>query len=127
MIDLIEGSSIDPAIVAQVRSHVKASERVMVVLDSNHTHAHVREELHLYAPLVAVGSYIVATDGIMEQVAGGPRTKADWSWNNPRRAALDFAAQQSDFSLEEPPWPFNEGMADRRVSYWPDAFLRRIR
>jgi cephalosporin hydroxylase len=125
-ISLIEGSSIDPAVVAQVRGRLRPEDRVMVVLDSNHTYAHVHEELVLYAPLVTAGSYIVATDGIMEQVAGGPRTAPDWSWNNPRRAALDFAAAHPEFALKEPPWPFNEGLVDRRVTYWPDAFLQRI-
>jgi cephalosporin hydroxylase len=124
---LIEGSSIDAATVDHVRSLVKPGETVLILLDSNHTKEHVLAELNAYAPLVSPGSYIVATDGIMEQVAGAPRTKPDWEWNNPRRAALEFVANNQDFVIEEPPFPFNEGVVRKRVTYWPDAFIRRIR
>jgi cephalosporin hydroxylase len=126
-ITLIEGSSVDPAIVAQVRTLVRPGDKVLILLDSNHTYSHVLAELEAYAPLVSVGSYIVATDGVMEQVVGAPRSHPDWGTNNPRRAALDFTASHPDFAIEEPPWPFNEGVVDRRVTYWPDAFIRRLR
>jgi hypothetical protein len=49
-------------------------------------------------------------DGIMEKVAGAPRTQADWSWNNPRQAALEFVETNPEFTIEEPPFLFNEGM-----------------
>src|SRR4051794_38290951 len=62
-IALIEGSSIDPATVEQVRARVQPGERAMVILDSNHSKDHVAQELERYHPLVAPGSYIVATDG----------------------------------------------------------------
>jgi cephalosporin hydroxylase len=127
LITLIEGSSIDPAIVTEVRGLVRPGETVLVLLDSNHTYAHVLAELEAYAPLVSVGSYIVATDGIMQQVAGAPRSAPDWATNNPRRAAKDFVASHPDYAIEEPVWPFNEGVVDRRVTYWPDAFIRRLR
>jgi cephalosporin hydroxylase len=99
----------------------------LVVLDSNHTREHVLSELELYSPLVSVGSYIVAADGIMEQVVGGPRTKADWTTNNPRQAVIEFTARNNNFVVEEPKWPFNESLLDRRVTYWPDAFIKRLR
>jgi len=127
LITLIEGSSIDPAVVARIKSLILPNERTLVILDSNHTKSHVLAELQHYAPLVSVGSYIVAADGIMEQVAGGPRTQPDWNTNNPRQAALEFAARNGDFTIEEPKWPFNEGVVDRRVTYWPDAFIRRLK
>jgi cephalosporin hydroxylase len=127
LITMIEGSSIDPEIVAQVRSHIAPLDKTLVILDSNHTKAHVLDELRHYGPLVSVGSYIVATDGIMEQVVGGPRTKPDWLANNPRQAALEFTSTNPDFIVEEPKWPFNEGVVDRRVTYWPDAFIKRLR
>src|SRR4051812_17932050 len=69
-ITLIEGSSISPEVVAKVTAAVRPGERVLVLLDSNHTKAHVLAELHAYAPLVGVGSYLVATDGVMADVAG---------------------------------------------------------
>ena len=127
LITLVEGSSIDPKIVDHVRSLVRPGETVLVILDSNHTREHVRAELEAYGPMVSVESYIVATDGIMEQVAGAPRTKPDWTHNNPRRAALEFVADNPQFVIEEPAWPFQEGIVDRRVTYWPDAFVKRLR
>jgi cephalosporin hydroxylase len=125
-ITLVEGSSTDPAIVAQAASLIRPDERVLVLLDSNHTRAHVLDELRAYAPMVTIGSYAVATDGIMELVAGGPRTQADWSWNNPKRAAEDFVAEDARFVIEEPAFAFNEGVVEERVSYWPGAFVKRI-
>ncbi len=125
-IDLLEGSSTAPEIVAQVAALVKPGEKVLVVLDSNHSKGHVLDELRAYAPLVGIGSYIVATDGIMEQVKGGPRTEDDWDWNNPKAAVHAFVAENPDFIIEEPAFPFNEGTVAGRVTYWPDAFVKRI-
>ena len=127
LVTLIEGSSIDPATVARVRAQVRAEDKVMVVLDSNHTRDHVLAELDAYAPQVSVGSYIVACDGIMRDLRGAPRTKPDWQWNNPTQAARDFVARHSDFAIEPPPFAFNEGSVKRAVTYWPDGYIRRLR
>lgn len=124
---LIEGSSIDPEIVETVRTLVRTEETVLVVLDSSHTKDHVAAELEAYGPMVSVGSYIVAADGIMSWLGSAPRTGPDWSWNNPREAVRAFAATHPNFTLEEPLPPFNEGAVTDRVSYWPDAFLKRLR
>ena len=125
-ITLIEGSSIDPATIAAIRASVAPHERALVVLDANHSRAHVAAELEAYAPLVAPGSYIVACDGIMAQVAGAPRTRPDWSWNNPLGAIDAFLARHSEFVADEPAFPFNEGKVRARVTYWPRAYLRRV-
>lgn len=127
LITLIEGSSIEPQIVEQVKSQIKPDEKTMVVLDSNHEKQHVLAELRAYSPLVSVGSYIVAMDGIMERLAGAPRSAPDWSWNNPRQAALEFAAENTDFVIEEPQFAFNEGKITERVTYWPSAFIKRVK
>jgi len=126
-ITLVEGSSIAPAIVEQVSGQIRPGETILVTLDSAHDKAHVLAELEAYAPLVSVGSYVVAMDGIMEEVVGAPRTKPDWTWNNPRQATIEFLRTHSEFALVEPPPLFNEGDVRRRVTYWPDAFLKRIR
>jgi cephalosporin hydroxylase len=126
LITLIEGSSIEPATVDQVRRQIKPGERVFVVLDSNHTAEHVLAELRLYAPLVAKDSYIVAADGIMQDLVGAPRSKPDWAWNNPQTAVNQFLASTRDFVVDEPPFPFNEGVVTERVTYWPQGFLRRV-
>lgn len=123
---LIEGSSVSPEVVERVYDEVKPEETVLVILDSGHSKAHVRAELEAYAPLVSVGSYIVATDGIMAQVVGAPRSQPDWTWNNPQAAAREFAAANSNFAIEEPAFPFNEGKITERVTYWPGAFIKRV-
>ncbi len=124
-ITLIEGDSIAPSIVEQVKAQVKPGETVMVLLDSSHTREHVLGELNAYAPLVTQGSYAVAMDGIMEEIVGAPRTQSDWSWNNPRQAALEFVAAHPEFDIEEPAFLFNESQITERVTYWPSAFLKR--
>ena len=126
LIHLIEGNSVAPNIVEEVKQAIHPGERVMVLLDSNHTKSHVLAELEAYAPLVNVGSYIIAMDGIMEKMVGAPRSEADWIWNNPKSAALEFVAQHPEFVIEEPRFPFNEGAIDERVTYWPSGFIRRI-
>lgn len=126
LITLIEGSSIDPVIVEKVKSQIGPDEKVLVLLDSCHTKEHVLAELHAYSKLVQPASYIVAMDGIMEHVVGAPRTQPDWTWNNPRRAALEFVESNPDFTIEEPPFLFNESNVVERVTYWPSAFIRRV-
>lgn len=122
-ITMIEGSSIDPIIVSQVKAMIQPSDVVLVLLDSNHTKAHVLAELEAYAPLVTKGSYIVATDGIMGDLVGAPRSSDDWAWNNPRNAAQEFVAKNPGFSIENPPIPFNEGLITEPVTYWPSAWI----
>jgi cephalosporin hydroxylase len=126
LITLIEGSSIAPDTVAAVKQHVRPGMTVLVMLDSNHTKDHVRAELEAYAPLVSVGSYIVAADGIMAQVAGAPRTRPDWTWNNPAAAAEEFVASNPRYVIERPAFLFNEGVVDTFTTYWPKGYVRRI-
>lgn len=125
-ITLIEGSSIEAQTVEQVKAEVKPGEKAIVFLDSCHTKEHVAAELDAYSPLISPDSYIVAMDGIMEQVVGAPRTQPDWSWNNPKQAALEFARKNPAFLIEEPGFVFNESELTERVTYWPNAFIRRI-
>lgn len=125
-IALIEGSSTDPAIVADVRARIAPGETVLVVLDSNHTRAHVSDELAAYGPMVTAGSYIVATDGIMGELEQVPGGQPGWSHDNPTEAARQFAEAHSEFVLEIPPAPFDESKTGgHRVTYWPGAYLRR--
>ncbi|MEA2700549.1 MAG: hypothetical protein QOI66_4820 [Myxococcales bacterium] len=125
LITLIEGSSIAAETVASVREQVRPSDTVMVVLDSNHSRDHVLAELELYSPLVTSGSYLVATDGIMEFLGDVPRGNPDWKGNNPKTAAEQFARERPDFVLENPPFLFNEGNVDAPITHWPSAYLRK--
>lgn len=126
-IQLVEGSSVDPGIVREVHALVKPGDRVLVLLDSNHSRDHVLAELRAYADLVTPGSYIVATDGIMKDLVGAPRSQPDWGWNNPFEAARAFLEERDDFAAELPERPFNEGTAEEPITYWPGAWLRRVR
>lgn len=126
LISLMQGSSTAPEIVDRIKGGIKPGETVLVVLDSNHSYAHVTAELEAYAPLVTVGSYIVSTDGIMRDLADVPRGDGAWTRDNPAQAAVDFCARHPQFVLEEPAWPFNEATLEGNVTHWPDAWLKRI-
>jgi len=126
-ITLIEGSSTAPEVVNKVHDLVGRGQTVLVILDSNHTRAHVLAELEAYYDLVTLNSYIVATDGNMRDLADVPRGKADWSWDNPAAAAEAFVRVHSEFAIEEPPFAFNESDLAQRLTYWPSAFIKRLR
>lgn len=124
-IQLIEGSSTAPDIVGRVKASIPDGSRVMVMLDSNHTKAHVLAELEAYAPLVTSGCYIGIADGVMRDLDDVPGGRADWNWNNPTTAVAEFAAQHPEFVLEDPPRTFQEGTIEHPVTYWPEGWLRR--
>jgi cephalosporin hydroxylase len=124
-ITLIEGSSTDNDIIAQVKSLVKSDETVLVILDSNHTKQHVLDELNAYHHLVKPGSYIVATDGIMKDVNNVPRGVSDWDVDNPAAAATEFVQKHPEFVIEQPSWPFNESDLTENITHWPSAWLRK--
>lgn len=126
LIELIEGSSTDPATVAQVEARVAPGETTMVLLDSNHERDHVLGELRAYADLVTPGSYFVVMDAIAGRLAGAPRSAPDWSWNNPASAIAAFLEEDRRFVAEEPEFAFNEGLVTERVTYWPGGYLRRV-
>jgi cephalosporin hydroxylase len=124
-ITLVVGSSVDPALVANVTAMCRRGETALVILDSNHSKAHVAAELEAYHGLVTPGSYIVATDGIMFDLHDVPRGSPDWTWDHPTAAAAEFAARHHEFALEQPPWPFNESGLGENITHWPGAWLRR--
>jgi cephalosporin hydroxylase len=126
LITLVEGSSTAPDIVGQVNGLIGAGETVMVILDSDHSCAHVTAELDAYAPLVTPGSYLVATDGVMEWLTEVPGVPADWATDNPKAAVERWLPAHPEFALEEPPpIGFNEGAIAERITHWPSAYLRR--
>lgn len=124
-IQLIEGSSVDPAVVRQVRTVTERASCVLVLLDSNHTKAHVHAELEAYGPLVTPGSYIVATDGIMFDLHDVPGGKPEWSWDHATAAASEFVEAHPEFALEPPARMFNESGLPDGVTYWPGGWIRR--
>jgi cephalosporin hydroxylase len=125
-ITLIEGGSTAAETVAQVRALVQPADRVMVILDSNHSKGHVAAELAAYAPLVTPGCHLLVQDGVMELVAGMPRTEADWDWNNPRSAVAEFLAAHPGFRPAKPARPFDESREVPDCSHHPDGWLLRV-
>lgn len=126
-IQLVEGSSIDTGIVADVKGRIPAGSKVLVILDSNHSKEHVLAELECYHDLVCPGSYIVATDGIMSLVHDVPRGAAEWTHDNPTEAAREFAERHSDFVVEQPAWLFNESDLQNNITHWAGAWLKRTK
>lgn len=127
-ITLVQGSSIDPAVVASVKAMIAPDENALVVLDSNHSKAHVRQELEAYAPLLKTGSYVVAMDGhVMEAAAGSSRGAADWATNNPNAAVSEFVREHPDYAAETPPFIFNESVLTEGITGCRGGFVKRIR
>jgi len=125
LITLIEGNSIEEEVVKQVRSFIRRNEKVMVVLDSNHSKSHVLAELEAYHHLISAESYIVATDGSMRNLYDVPRGKPEWKLDNPCAAVEEFIKSHPDFVIEQPKWPFNESELGQNITHWPVAWLRR--
>ena len=125
LITLVEGSSVSADTVNKVRGLLKPGDKVLVILDSCHTKAHVAAELDAYYGLVTPGSYIVATDGCMKDLHDVPNGKLEWKHDHPTAAAAEFAVKHPEFVPGEPPWPFNESTLKNNVTHWPGAYLRR--
>ncbi len=125
-ISIIEGDSAAPAVVERVKAMAAGVSPVLVILDSDHSYAHVIRELEAYAPLVTPGSYIVATDGIMRDLTDLPRAEESWKTDNPYTAACAFAAKHPEFRQQQPAWPFHDGELTENVTYWPGAWLERL-
>jgi cephalosporin hydroxylase len=125
LITLVEGNAIASETVNRVSALLKSGDKVLVILDSCHTKAHVAAELEGYHKLVTPGSYIVATDGCMKDLHDVPLGKPEWRDDHPTAAAAEFAAKHPEFVLEQPAWPFNESTLKKNVTHWPGAYLRR--
>jgi cephalosporin hydroxylase len=125
-ISLVEGDSAAPEVVAEVMRLAGDGGPVLVILDSGHSKEHVARELEAYSPMVTPGSYIVAADGVMRDLADTPRGLKEWAGDNPLEAANEFAARHAEFRQEQPPWLFHDGPLTENVTYWPGAWLKRI-
>jgi cephalosporin hydroxylase len=121
-ITLIQGSSIDPVVAQRVKREVGDAERVMVVLDSNHTHEHVLEELRLYSPLVRRGSYLIVLDTAIDDMPPGSFPDRPWGpGNNPKTAVRQFLAESGRFEVDQ-------AMQDKLlITVAPEGFLRCVR
>lgn len=119
-IRMIQGSSIDPSTIAEVRKIAADRKRILVVLDSNHTHEHVLAELEAYAPLVSAGSYVVVFDTIVEFMPKECFPDRPWGpGNNPLTAARAYLATHPEFETDK-------SISDKlQITVAPEGFLVR--
>ena len=120
--ELIEGSSIDTDIINQVHSYAHGADKVIVCLDSNHTHQHVLAELNAYADLVSVGSYCIVFDTVIEDMPSGSFPNRPWEvGDNPKTAVHQWLKLHTEFEIDKE--------IDNKIliSVAPDGFLRRVR
>ncbi|MEM3365490.1 MAG: cephalosporin hydroxylase family protein [Candidatus Methanomethyliaceae archaeon] len=121
LIHTIEGSSVSPEIIEKVYEIARQHQRIMVFLDSNHTHEHVLAELNAYAPLVSVGSYCVVFDTIIEDMPPGSFPDRPWDkGNNPRTAVLEFLKNHPEFEIDR------NIMNKLLVTVAPDGYIKRV-
>ena len=120
-IQMIQGSSIATEIVAQVHEIAADYQRVLVCLDSNHTHAHVLAELHAYAPLTSMGSYCVVFDTIVEDVPADMFPDRPWGpGDNPKTAVREYLKTHTEFEIDK---SIQHKLA---ITVAPDGYLRRL-
>jgi cephalosporin hydroxylase len=121
-ITMMQGSSIDEGLVAGVREFARGKERVLVTLDSNHTHDHVLAELQLYSPLVTKDSYLVVFDTIVEEMPDDFYPDRPWSkGNNPMTAVREFMETTDRFEID------TEITNKLVISAAPDGYLRCVK
>jgi cephalosporin hydroxylase len=100
-IQMIQGSSISPEVVAQVKTIAADYRRVLVCLDSNHTHDHVLAELEAYAPLTSPGSYCVVFDTLIEDMPADMYPDRPWGpGNNPKTAVREYLKSHPEFRID---------------------------
>jgi cephalosporin hydroxylase len=121
-IRMLQGSSVAPDVIAQVKAVAADRQRVLVCLDSNHTHDHVLAELEAYAGLTTIGSYCVVFDTVVEEMPAEFFGDRPWGpGNNPLTATREFLRNHPEFEVDK--------RIDRKllISVAPDGYLKRVR
>ncbi|OUR60385.1 cephalosporin hydroxylase [Colwellia sp. 39_35_sub15_T18] len=119
-IEMIQGSSVDPNIVDRVKAIAENYSRVMVCLDSNHTHEHVLAELEAYASLTSVGSYCIVFDTIIEDMPADMFSDRPWSpGNNSKTAVWEYLHTHPEFEIDK------DIQHKLLITVAPDGFLKR--
>ena len=121
-IDMIQGSSISPEIIDQVKNYAKNYKRILISLDSNHTHQHVLEELKAYASLTSLDSYCVVFDTIVQDIP--KELSGDRPWgpgDNPKTAVWEYLKTHPEFEID------NSIENKLLVTVAPNGYLRRIK
>lgn len=120
-IQMIQGSSIDQTVINHVKDIAKGYKRVLVCLDSNHTHDHVLAELEAYAPLTSIGSYCVTFDTIIEDLPADMFPNRPWGkGNNPKTAVWEYLKTHSEFEIDK------SIQNKLLITVAPDGYLKRV-
>ncbi len=120
-IEMIQASSISDETAQKVYEIASDYEHILVVLDSNHTHGHVKKELELYSPLVGIGSYLVVFDTFIEDLPMDSFPDRPWNvGDNPKTAVLEFLEENDNFEIDK-------NIENKLlVTSAPSGFLKRI-
>lgn len=120
-IEMIQGSSIADDVIRKVHTRAREAERILVFLDSNHTHDHVLAELEAYAPLVSKDSYCVVFDTVVEDLPAGLYPDRPWDkGNNPKTAVWEYLKSHPEFAIDQT-------IQDKLlITVAPDGFLKRV-
>lgn len=120
-VKMIEGSSINPAIIDLVSKTIEKGNRVMVCLDSMHTHDHVLAELEAYGPMVSEGCYVVVFDSFVENMPAGFFKNRPWDvGNNPMTAVKDWLKHQPEFQID------SSIDTKLQITAAPNGYLKRV-
>lgn len=132
-IDMIQGSSIDQEVISKVYGVANNFKRILVVLDSNHTHDHVLAELEAYAPLVTKGSYCVVFDTVVEDLPEDSFDDRPWGkGDNPKTAVWEFMRRletegRVSLSGERLGFQIDKEVENKLlITVAPDGYLKRI-
>lgn len=121
-IQMIEGSSIAPEVIREVQQVASDYSRILVCLDSNHTHEHALAELEAYASLTSVGSYCVVFDTIIEDMPEDMFPDRPWGpGDNPKTAVWEFLKSNRDFEID------SDIHNKLQITVAPDGYLKRAR
>lgn len=121
-IEMIQGSSIDLNVTTQVHQRAAQAQKVMVVLDSNHTHEHVLAELQAYAPLVSCDSYCIVFDTSIEDCPDDMFPDRPWGkGNNPKTAVWEYLKTHPEFEIDK------SIQHKLLITVAPDGYLKRVR
>lgn len=120
-ISMIQGSSIASEVIEEVKSKAADKQKILVCLDSNHTHSHVLAELESYAPLTSVGSYCVVFDTVVEDLPGDMFSDRPWGpGNNPKTAVWEYLKTHPEFEIDK------SIQHKLLITVAPDGYLKRI-
>ena len=121
-ITMYQGSSIDEEMIARVQEFAKKGRKVMVILDSNHTHEHVLAELRAYASLVSLGSYCVVFDTVIEDMPKNSFSDRPWDkGDNPKTAVWEYLKECDDFVIDK------DIENKILITVAPDGYLKRLK